>query len=130
MNDLQRLKAMGITVWEVRNPQIFPNYQAAQVMVPDDCKLLFVSEHLPDIQTFPLFEKIVVSMKLSVAQTMYLPPAALQNVSHHKLTYVWFAGCPEQELPGAHLLTSPELSALESTPDAKQALWQRIKSTL
>lgn len=127
MNDLQRLKEMGITVWDVRRPECYPDVSPQPVSLPDDCKLLLVCESKPTEQEAWLFSKVLASMKLSVEQALYLPPQAVNLLGKHQLDWCWFAGTQDADIEGVKRLISPSLSALDNDQLAKKQLWQQIK---
>ncbi|WP_028023813.1 DNA polymerase III subunit psi [Enterovibrio calviensis] len=127
MNDLQRLKEMGITVWDVKRPDLFPNNADKAIALPSSCKLLFVSDAELSVQDAWLFGKILASMKLSPEQALSLPSRAVANLGEHSLNWCWFAGVSVQTLSGVNSLSSPALSILNDDQDAKKALWKQIK---
>ncbi|USH01954.1 DNA polymerase III subunit psi [Grimontia kaedaensis] len=127
MNDLQRLKEMGITVWDVRRPECYPDVSPQPVSLPDDCKLLLVCESKPTEQEALLFSKVLASMKLSVKQALHLPPQAVNLLDKHQLEWCWFAGTQQMDIDGVKMLTSPSLAVLENDQFAKKQLWQQIK---
>lgn len=128
MNDVQRLKEMGIAVWALRRPEIYPNLAEQTINLPDGCELLLVSDTLPGGEDAALFEKILASMKLRVDQARQIPPNALPLVKAHTLKWVWFCAVPEQPgLDGVATLSSPSLAVLQGDVSAKKALWQQIK---
>ncbi|MEZ8143758.1 DNA polymerase III subunit psi [Enterovibrio norvegicus FF-454] len=128
MNDLQRLKEMGITVWDIRHPVVFPENMTTAITLPPSCKLLFVSESAPNDHEAWLFGKILASMKLTPEQALRLPPRALSALGEHSLEWSWFSGVSAQALPNVKALSSPSLSALNDDQNAKKALWKQIKN--
>lgn len=127
MNDLQRLKEMGITVWDIRRPECFPDVTPKTISLPESCQLLLVSEHVPSGQEAWLFGKVLASMKLTPEQALCLPPQALRLLGDHQLVWCWFAGVSAVSLDGVNTLTSPSLAVLDKDQSAKKALWQQIK---
>ncbi|KXF79691.1 DNA polymerase III subunit psi [Enterovibrio coralii] len=128
MNDLQRLKEMGITVWDVRRADLFPTQTAQTIDLPSTCKLLLVCDSQPEEQDAWLFGKILSSMKLAPEEALRLPPEALSSLAEHALTWCWFAGCDGEVPQGVKKLTSPSLSLLQNDQNAKKALWHQIKT--
>lgn len=127
MNDLQRLSEMGITVWDLRRPELFKEQTAKGISLPCSCKLLFVCEQIPTERDLNLFSKILESLKLSPNQALHLPPARL-NLNSHALEWCWFAQCEPIVLDGVKCLSSPSLSQLEGDKNAKKQLWAQIKA--
>lgn len=128
MNDVQRLKEMGIPVWELRRPQLYPDSSPQMVALPEDCKLLLVCDSPINEKEAWLFGKILASMKLTPEQARLLPSSAVAHVTQHQLQWVWYCGVPAQGgLATAAVLTSPSLNILEHDQSAKKALWQQIK---
>lgn len=127
MNDVQRLKEMGIPVWELRRPELYSGIAAQDIVLPQTCQILLVSDSLPNQQDAWLFGKILASMKLVPEQARQLPPSALPLIKQHALKWVWFCGTSAQSLDGAWVLSSPSLAVLQHDQAAKKALWQQIK---
>lgn len=127
MNDLQRLKYMGIRVWELRHPEFYSEQQALTDL-PESCRLLFVSEVIPTERDAWLFGKIIASMQISPEEVLYLPPYALSQLGSHRLSWCWFAGCAVHEMTQVQIITSPSLAALQDDIQAKKSLWHQIKS--
>ncbi|CZF78971.1 DNA polymerase III subunit psi [Grimontia marina] len=127
MNDLQRLKEMGITVWDIRRPECYPDLAPQPVSLPEHCKLLLVCDAQPSEQEAWLFSKVLASMKLSVEQALYLPPQAVNLLGKHQLDWCWFAGTQQTDIDGVKMLTSPSLAVLDNDQLAKKQLWQQIK---
>ncbi|WP_407332267.1 DNA polymerase III subunit psi [Enterovibrio sp. 27052020O] len=128
MNDLQRLKEMGITVWDVRQPDVLSVNMTKAIALPASCKLLFVSDSAPNEHEAWLFGKILASMKLTSEQALRLPARALSTLGEHSLEWCWCAGVPTHPIAGVKALASPALSALNDDQNAKKALWKQIKS--
>ncbi|PCS23535.1 DNA polymerase III subunit psi [Candidatus Enterovibrio escicola] len=130
MNDLQRLKEMGIAVWELRRPDIYPNLYREIISLPLSCKLLLICDELSNEHDAWLFGKILASIGLLPDQALRLPPAALPHVGEHALSWCWFAGVKESDLSnlkGVKRLISPALSVLHGSPTEKKALWLQIR---
>ncbi|MDD1783923.1 DNA polymerase III subunit psi [Enterovibrio sp. ZSDZ35] len=128
MNDLQRLKEMGISVWEVRRADVFPNQPQQTITLPVGCKLLLICDNQPEEQDAWLFGKILSSMKLTPEDALRLPADALLAITDHNLEWCWFAGCDGDAPHGTKKLTSPSLSLLQHDQNAKKALWHQIKT--
>ena len=41
--DIQVLQEMGLTYWQVRKPEIFPNQEIPVIDLPEHCKLLLIT---------------------------------------------------------------------------------------
>ncbi len=126
MNDVQRLKNMGISVWALRKPEHYPLHQQ-KIILPSTCRLLLVSDSIPDEADAWLFGKIIASMQVAPEEAMYLSPLAFSLIETHTLDWCWFAGCALQSIENVHVLTSLSLSHLQTDMRAKKDLWQQIK---
>ena len=62
--DLQLMKAIGLTYWQVRKPGFFPDQEQPVIDLPDSCQLLFVCDEELDEHDRWLFGRILGSMKL------------------------------------------------------------------
>ncbi len=132
MNDLQRLKAMGITVWELRDSDVFSSCPSPKIDIPDHCRLLFSSQHPPNNHEIEMFTKILATMKLTLGDVLYLPPEALHTVQNHQLSWCWLADEGENmqtsdNFANVNWLQSASLAQLASDVLAKKQLWQQIK---
>ncbi|PSW04144.1 DNA polymerase III subunit psi [Photobacterium lipolyticum] len=126
--DIQVLQEMGITYWQVRKPELFPEMQIPVIDLPESCKLLFITSDELDEHDGWLFGRILNSMKLTPEQALALPLEALEQVGEHHLVWCWFAGCQGVHPAGCQILTSSSLKAMHSNPATKKALWQQICS--
>ncbi|MGR2768304.1 DNA polymerase III subunit psi [Photobacterium ganghwense] len=126
--DLQLMKEMGLTYWQVRKPDFFPGWERSAIDLPVSCQLLFVCDDELDEHDRWLFGRILSSMKLSPEQAMALPSSAVELVREHHLTWCWVAGCETAHPAGCQLLTSISLKQMHTNPAAKKALWQQICS--
>jgi DNA polymerase III subunit psi len=126
--DIQVLQEMGLTYWQVRKPEFFPNMQVPVIDLPESCKLLFITDDELNEHDAWLFGRILGSMKLKPEQALSLPLEAVEQVAEHYLTWCWFAGCQGAHPVGCQVLNSSSLQAMHSNPSSKKALWQQICS--
>ncbi len=126
--DIQVLQEMGLTVWQIRNTELFPNLEVPTITLPEQCKLLFVSNDELSEHDAWLFGKILKSMKLAPEQALMLPLDALDQIGEHHLTWCWFAGCTGAQPDGCQVLNSVSLHLMHNDPSSKKALWQQICS--
>lgn len=122
------MQEMGLTYWQVRKPDFFPDREVPAIDLPETCKLLFVCDDPLDEQDRWLFGRILLSMKLTPEQALLLPPSATELIREHHLTWCWQAGCTAPHPAGCQLLTSVPLKQMHTHPSAKKALWQQICS--
>lgn len=120
------LKEMGLSTWELLHPERLEGYQAPRIDLPTQCSLLLVSPSLPKGQDASLFIKVLASMKLTPDQALHLSPEQLGSLGTHQLAWVWFAGCPDQELPDVKSLSSPLLNEIHGHQQHRRDLWQQI----
>ncbi|MFD2179849.1 DNA polymerase III subunit psi [Veronia pacifica] len=126
LDDIQRLSEMGITSWQLRRPDLYPDHAKNTVTIPASCKLLLICDVTLDDHDAWLFSKILSSMKLSPEQTMMLSHQAVQHINQHHLEWVWYIGAPNNQLSGTKSLISVPLSEMHDDPSAKKALWLQI----
>jgi DNA polymerase-3 subunit psi len=126
--DIQVLQEMGLTYWQVRKPEFFPNMQVPVIDLPESCKLLFITDDELNEHDAVLFGRILCSMKLKPEQALSLPLEAVEQVAEHHLKWCWFAGCQGAHPVGCQVLNSSSLQAMHSNPSSKKALWQQICS--
>ncbi|PSV44820.1 DNA polymerase III subunit psi [Photobacterium indicum] len=126
--DIQVLQEMGLTYWQVRKPELFPNMQVPVIDLPESCKLLFITDDELNEHDAWLFGRILGSMKLTPEQALSLPLEAVEQVAEHHLIWCWFAGCQGAHPVGCQVLNSSSLQAMHSNPSSKKALWQQICS--
>ncbi len=132
MNDLQRLKAMGITVWELKDDKVFSQSPSPTIDIPAHCRLLFSSQYPPNTHEIEMFTKILATMKLTLGDVLYLPPEALPSVQNHQLTWCWVADDRKimqasDNLANVNWLQSASLAQLANDVLAKKQLWRQIK---
>lgn len=135
MNDLQRLKEMGISVWQLRRDDIFVSPAPEPILLPTSCKLLLVAPSCPKEDSAYFFGKILTSMGLTSKNAMYLAPHAIAYIHEHALSWCWFAGVKLKEPPSllttkVNLLHTSSLKELEQDNLAKKKLWHQIKSVI
>lgn len=126
IDDVQRLKNMGIRVWQLRNPDHYPAHQP-KVVIPDTCRLLLVTDKVPEEADAWLFGKIIASMQVMPEECFYLSSEGFSYLSEHKLDWCWFAGTQASPITNVRVLNSPLLSQLQQDLNAKKALWHQIK---
>ncbi|GAB6261552.1 DNA polymerase III subunit psi [Photobacterium sp. CCB-ST2H9] len=124
--DIQILQEMGLTSWQIRKPDCFPDLSQPVIDLPESCQLLFVTSEALDEHDAWLFGNILRSMKLTPDQALALPPHALPDLGEHHLTWCWFAGCESVAPSDCHILHSAALSQMHDHPADKKALWQQI----
>ena len=126
--DIALLQQMGITYWQVRRPDFYPERAVATIDLPAGCRLLFVNDDTLTEQDAWLFGRILHSMKLSPDQALTLPSHCIDNIGEHHLQWCWFAGCDGREPMGTQRLQSCSLAHMHDHPLTKKALWQQICS--
>ncbi|WP_260259821.1 DNA polymerase III subunit psi [Vibrio intestinalis] len=122
------LQQMGIDTYQLAHPQRLTGYQALEIALPSECKLLLVSPNLPQGDSAVLFERVLKSMKLSLQQALHLYPEQLPQLSTTQIEWLWFAGCASNSDIQANVLTSPLITEIEGNTQHRKALWQQICS--
>ena len=126
--DLQLMKAIGLTYWQIRKPGFYPEQEQPVIDLPETCQLLFVCDDELDEHDRWLFGRILGSMKLQPEQALCIPAAAVEQIREHHLKWCWVAGCEAAHPADSQLLTSASLKSMHTNPGAKKALWQQICS--
>ena len=126
MNDLHKLKEMGLQLWQVRDHSIFATIEQKEIQLPAECKLLYVSFNAPLAEQVDFFGKVLASIGLNPEQALYLPPEAALNVKILP-EWCWFAGVTPHDTKNTKLLVSCNLHQLEYDIESKRQLWQQIK---
>lgn len=128
MSQQQYLQEMGIECYQLAYPERLLGYQMPPLHLPESCKLLLVSPHLPQGRTSDMFERVLKSIKLSLDNALHIYPEQLNQMEQHSLQWVWYAGCePTRELD-ANVLNSPLLSQIDGNNEQRRLLWQQICS--
>jgi DNA polymerase-3 subunit psi len=129
MDDVQRLKNMGIRVWQLRKPEHYPDHQP-KVVIPETCRLLLVTDQTPNEADAWLFGKIIASMQVMPEACFYLSSEGFSYLDEHQLDWCWFAGIKASPMANVRVLSSPCLSQLHHDLNAKKALWHQIKQAV
>ncbi len=124
---LSYLQEMGITSFQLLHPERLVGYTPSELILPESCQLLLVSPQFPEGDSAQLFENILKTIKLTVAQAAHIYPAQLASLHQHQLKWVWFAGCQSQALEGVNQLSSDSLAQIDGDTQRKRALWQQIQ---
>lgn len=122
------LQQMGLDVWSLAHPERLMGYQAPAITLADDCRLILVCEHALTTQEVGLFERVLKSMQLTLAQAQQITPAQWTNLAPHQCVWVWFAGCEAIEVATLRSLHSPLLADIEGNTQHRRDLWQQIQS--
>lgn len=124
--DLQYLQEMGITAWQIKQPEVYPDHAPELVSLPESCKLLLVAPSVPQSHDAWLFGKVLASMKLTPEQALYLPESAVAQLAEHQLVWCWFAGCDVNTIDGCRILQSKSLPEMRQDTASRRDLWQQI----
>lgn len=122
------LQEMGIQNWQLIHPEQMQGVVHTQYALPSSCKLLFVSPVLPEGSQAVMFEKVLKSFHVSLAEARHIYPHSLDLVSLAEIEWIWFAGCSAPEGMTAKQLTSPLLSQIDGHPQHRRDLWRQICS--
>ncbi|OOF25785.1 hypothetical protein BZJ19_07060 [Salinivibrio proteolyticus] len=125
LTDIQRLQAMGLSVWQLRHPELYGREQEV-IQLPENCQLLLVCDDPLSEQDAWLLGNILKSMKLEADMARQLPHAALAALGDHHLVWCWYIGEPEVVIDGVHTLRSLPLAQMHDNPAAKRDLWRQI----
>lgn len=135
------LQALEIEQWELHHPERLMGYQPLTQKLAPTCQLLFVAQTKPEGEDAVLFHKILASMKLSLAQSQYVHPKHLSQLSAEDLSWVWMADDLQQtnEKNLAALNHNPQtikqlysssLNAMHRNASLKRDLWEQIRNQL
>ncbi|MDG3088910.1 DNA polymerase III subunit psi [Vibrio hannami] len=122
------LKEMGIECWELVHPERLEGITTEKIELENECVLLLISPVKPEGALLDMFEKVLKSIKLTLADARHLYPEQLAQLKYNDLKWVWFAGCEPTELEGSNTLSSPLLSDIDGNNQERRALWQQICS--
>ncbi|WED21234.1 DNA polymerase III subunit psi [Vibrio sp. JC009] len=122
------LAEMGIDSWTLEHPERIEGYEAAPVVLDENCRLLLVSPEKPEGEIVVMFEKVLKSIKLTLDQARHIYPHQLNQIQSGGLKWVWFSGCEASPLEEANILTSPLLNEIDGNVELRRALWQQICS--
>ncbi|XHY19789.1 DNA polymerase III subunit psi [Vibrio sp. NH-UV-68] len=128
IDQLPLLHEMGIDYYQLDHPERLQGYQAPSITIDPSCRLLLVAPQCPSEKSAQLFERVLSSINLTLADARYLVPNQLSLVTQHNLEWVWFAGCEVDESISAKALVSPRLSDIVGNNQQRRALWQQICS--
>ncbi len=124
---LSYLQEMGISTFQLLHPERLVGYTPSELILPESCQLLLVSPLCPEGNSAQLLKNILKTVNLTLEQAAHIYPAQFSSINHHQLTWIWFAGCPSQELQGVNLLHSDNLTEIDGDTQRKRALWQQIQ---
>lgn len=125
--DNEYLQEMGISVWEVTHPERLEGYHAESIILPDECKLLFVSPVKPKGELAVMFERVLASMNLTLVESLHLYPTQMPYLGQHSIEWAWFSGCDKTEIGSIKILHSPLLTDIQGNNQQRRALWQQIR---
>ncbi|WP_341659115.1 DNA polymerase III subunit psi [Vibrio sp.] len=125
-NQHMYLHEMGIQAYEMQDIDLLKGYKAKPVSLPETCKLLFVSDKYPTGDDVELFEKVLRSMDLTLAEARHIYPQYISLVSSQSQAWIWFAGCQIEPRIQAKVLSSPSLSSVKGNSRYRRDLWQQI----
>lgn len=124
--DIALLQKMGLGYWQIRRPELFPDYRPQTITLPRSCRILLVFDGQWTQETQTFLTRILASMKLRLDEALCLPTTALDQLGEHHLTWCWFIDCQGSEPVGVRVLRSVGLTQLQQQPELKKDLWQQI----
>lgn len=127
-NPMAYLSEMGIDTYQLAHPQRLVGYQAAPLVLPAECKMLFISPELPQNQLAEFLARVLKSMQLDLAQVRHIYPEQIPQLQATNIEWVWFAGCPKNDAIAAKVLVSPLLKEIDGNNEQRKSLWQQICS--
>ncbi len=125
---LAYLQEMGITAFQLIHPERLVGYTPCELILPESCQLLLVSPDFPTAKTAVLFENILKTINLTLAQAAHIYPQQFASLQTHQLKWLWFAGCDVQACGAVNALHSDNLTQIDGDAQRKRALWQQILS--
>ncbi len=118
------LQEMGITRWQVRKPNLFPNSKFVSHCDLSHFSLLVVC-HADDFQ-HPLMQKILSAFNFKLAQVTHCEMDKFEALQGKLPEYIWSTLGLIDVISGCKLLNSPSLSVLTNSPTEKKALWKQF----
>ena len=116
------LQEMGITRWQLRKPQLFPNYNPTSDI--SHASLLVVCCD-SDIK-MPLMEKILSAFSLDKTKVEYFSMQQFEDYQGSLPTFIWSTLGEINSLQEHQVLISPTLTTLNNDPHAKKSLWKQF----
>lgn len=116
------LQEMGITRWQLRKPQLFPNYNPVSDI--SHASLLVVCDD-KDINN-PLMKKILTAFSVKRDQVTYFSMQEFEDYQGTLPNLIWSTLGDVSALPEHNILTSPDLTTLSEDHKAKQSLWKQF----
>ena len=117
------LKQMGITQWTLRNPSALRGERG--VRIPESAKLVIISEEEIDLNN-RLLNDILLTLKIDKADVICIDSEQLGMVPSPMSVSCWVIGdCRISETHQIQL-TSPTLTSISTSSEAKRSLWKQI----
>ena len=120
------LHEMGIQVYDLKSMDKLKGYQAAPINLPATCKLVLLSPIYPTGEDAELFERVLHSIELTLADALHIFPQYSNFVSSQNQDWVWFSGCQVDPRIKGKVLHSPDLSCVKGDQQQRRSLWQQI----
>ncbi len=124
--EIALLQQMGLGYWQIRHPDLFPNYQPETITLPESCRLLLVFNGQWQTEDVALLKRILQSFALTLEDTLCLPTTSLDRLGEHHLAWCWFVDCQGSAPVGVNILRSTSLQKLQQHPELKKDLWRQI----
>ncbi|MEC5319434.1 DNA polymerase III subunit psi [Brenneria populi subsp. brevivirga] len=117
------LQQLGITQWTLKRPAVLQGEIA--VSLPAQVRLVIVSRE-PLAGDEPLLADVLRSLALTPDQTYSLTPQQVDMLPAAARCHSWRLGIDKPLALKGVQLTSPVLTELNHSADAKRALWRQI----
>ena len=118
------LQEMGITRWQVRKPSLFSAVQDSARLDLSDYSLLVLCTESEF--SHPLMSKILKAFNFSSSDTYHCSLAEFEAHQGQLPEYIWSTLGSINQLHGHKLLTSPPISQLAGSAQAKKILWEQF----
>ena len=120
------LQEMGITHWQVRKLELFPQFYDPSQVDLSHFAILVISDK-EDFQ-HPLMEKILSAFKFKKSQVFCCSMQEFENHQGSLPEYIWSTLGKVNQPNGHKLLMSPSIPILAASPEAKKSLWKQFSA--
>jgi DNA polymerase-3 subunit psi len=118
------LQEMGISRWQIRKPELFPNCRATESVDLSRYSLLVLSSDAEF--SHPLMANILKAFQFSADRVYHCSMDEFENHQGSLPEYIWSMMGQINQPFGHKVLLSPALSQLANNPKEKKALWEQF----
>ncbi|CAM3013922.1 DNA polymerase III subunit psi [Vibrio rarus] len=124
------LSEMGIEQWQLLHPERLQGYQLPAIELDESVKLLLVSPQIPCGHYAEFLQKVLKAMNLQLSDCRHLYPHQFQQLTAHRLQWLWFSDCEVASVDGVRVIHSPALSDIDGHNQNRRQLWNQIQANV